>query len=42
MHTVVTRKGARLGRHKYDGVKVEMGGRGLIGNKYCGKDFWDD
>ena len=30
------------GPHKYDGVEVEKGGKGLIGNKYGGKDFWDD
>jgi len=28
--------------HKYDGVEVERGGKGLIGNKYGRKDFWDD
>ena len=27
--------------HKYDGVKVEEGGKALVGNKYVGKDFWD-
>ncbi|OBT42031.1 hypothetical protein VE00_07427 [Pseudogymnoascus sp. WSF 3629] len=26
--------------HKYDGVKVEEGGKALVGNKYGGKDFW--
>jgi trehalose/maltose hydrolase-like predicted phosphorylase len=28
--------------HKYESVEVEKGGKGLIGNKYGGKDFWDD
>jgi uncharacterized small protein (DUF1192 family) len=27
--------------HKYDGVKVEEGGKALVGNMYGGKDFWD-
>jgi hypothetical protein len=28
--------------HKYDGVEVDKDGKALIGNKYGGKDFWDD
>jgi hypothetical protein len=28
--------------HTYDGVTVETGGKALMGNKYGGKDFWDD
>lgn len=28
--------------HIYDGVKVDKDGKALIGNKYGGKDFWDD
>ncbi len=28
--------------HKYDSIEVEKGGKALIGNKYGGKDFWDD
>jgi trehalose/maltose hydrolase-like predicted phosphorylase len=28
--------------HKYESVEVEKGRKGLIGNKYGGKDFWDD
>lgn len=27
--------------HTYDGVEIEHGGKGLIGNKYGGKGFWD-
>jgi len=34
--------GANGASHKYNGVEVERGGKGLIGNKYGGKDFWDD
>jgi hypothetical protein len=42
MHIVVTGVGVRLGApHKYDSVKVEEGGKALVGNKYGGKDFWD-
>ena len=26
--------------HKYDNIQVEVGGKGLIMNKYGGKDFW--
>jgi hypothetical protein len=33
---------ARGASHKYDGVEVEKDGKALIGNKYGGKDFWDD
>lgn len=32
--------GAMGGSHKYDGVQVK--GTALLGNKYGGKDFWDD
>ena len=28
--------------HKYDGVEVDKDRKALIGNKYGGKDFWDD
>lgn len=36
-------KGGAIGAsHKYDGIKVEEGGKGLLGNKYGGKDFFDD
>jgi hypothetical protein len=28
--------------HTYDDVKVDKDGKALIGNKYGGKDFWDD
>ncbi|KAL9025686.1 MAG: hypothetical protein Q9196_005531 [Gyalolechia fulgens] len=28
--------------HTYDGVIVDNDGKALIGNKYGGKDFWDD
>ena len=36
-------KGGAIGAsHKYDGIKVEEGGKGLLGNKYGGKDFLDD
>ena len=28
--------------HVYDGVRVDNDGKALIGNKYGGKDFWDD
>jgi trehalose/maltose hydrolase-like predicted phosphorylase len=27
---------------QYKNVEVEKGRKGLIGNKYGGKDFWDD
>lgn len=33
---------ARGASHKYDDIEVEAGGKALIGNKYGGKDFWDD
>jgi hypothetical protein len=34
--------GGAIGKsHKYDGVKVEEGGKALVGNKYGGNDFWD-
>jgi hypothetical protein len=33
---------ARGTSHKYDGVVVDKDGKALIGNKYGGKDFWDD
>jgi hypothetical protein len=33
---------ARGASHKYDGVEVDKDGKALIGNKYGGKDFWDD
>jgi hypothetical protein len=36
-------KGGAIGAsHKYNGIKVEKGGKGLLGNKYGGKDFFDD
>jgi hypothetical protein len=36
-------KGGTIGAsHKYDGIEVEEGGKGLLGNKYGGKDFFDD
>lgn len=36
-------KGDAIGAsHKYNGIKVEEGGKGLLGNKYGGKDFFDD
>ena len=36
-------EGNMTGRnHKYDGIKVEMGAKALNGNKYGGKDFWDE
>lgn len=28
--------------HTYDGVLVEEAGKALVGNKYGGKDFWDE
>ncbi|KAL9023482.1 MAG: hypothetical protein Q9180_008217, partial [Flavoplaca navasiana] len=28
--------------HTYDGLVVDNSGKALIGNKYGGKDFWDD
>lgn len=28
--------------HTYDGVTVDETGKALVGNKYGGKDFWDD
>jgi succinate dehydrogenase/fumarate reductase-like Fe-S protein len=28
--------------HTYDGVEVQKDGKALVGNKYGGKDFWDD
>lgn len=28
--------------HTYDGVEVDKDGKALIGNKFGGKDFWDD
>ncbi len=28
--------------HVYDGVVVDNDGKALIGNKYGGKDFWDN
>jgi hypothetical protein len=28
--------------HTYDGVMVGNGAKALMGNKYGGKDFWDD
>jgi hypothetical protein len=34
--------GAIGASHKYESVEVEKGGKGLIGNKYGGKDFWDN
>jgi hypothetical protein len=36
-------KGEAVGApHIYDSVEVEKDGKALIGNKYGGKDFWDD
>jgi uncharacterized small protein (DUF1192 family) len=36
-------KGGAIGAsHKYDSIKVEEGGKGLLGNKYGGKDFFDN
>ena len=36
-------KGNAVGAsHTYDGVEVEKDGKALVGNKYGGKDFWDD
>ncbi|PMD23127.1 small s protein [Hyaloscypha hepaticicola] len=36
-------KGGAIGAsHKYNGIKVEEGGKGLLGNRYGGKDFFDD
>ena len=36
-------KGDKVGAsHTYDGVEVDKDGKALIGNKYGGKDFWDD
>jgi Prion-inhibition and propagation len=36
-------KGAAVGpSHTYDGFEVEKDGKALIGNKYGGKDVWDD
>ena len=36
-------KGTAIGAsHTYDGVEVGKDGKALIGNKYGGKDFWDD
>lgn len=36
-------KGAAVGpSHTYNGVEVEKDGKALIGNKYGGKDFWDN
>ena len=36
-------KGNTIGAsHTYDGVEIEKDGKALIGNKYGGKDFWDD
>jgi hypothetical protein len=29
-------------RHTYNGIEVDRDGKALIGNKYGGKDFWDD
>jgi len=34
--------GAVGASHKYDSVEVEKGGKAVIGNKYGGKDFWDN
>ena len=33
---------ARGASHKYDGVVVDKDGKALIGNKFGGKDFWDN
>jgi hypothetical protein len=36
-------KGGAVGAHHvYNGVEVDPDGKALIGNKYGGKDFWDD
>jgi len=36
-------KGGAIGAsHKYNGINVEEGGKGLLGNKYGGKDFFDN
>ena len=36
-------KGHAVGAfYKYDSVRVEKGGKGLLGNMYGRKDFWDD
>jgi hypothetical protein len=37
-----SKKGAIEASHEYDGVEVERCGKGMIRNKYGGKDFWDD
>lgn len=34
--------GAIGASHEYNNVEVEKGGKALIGNKYGGKDFWDN
>jgi hypothetical protein len=35
--------GAPVGAsHEYNCIEVDKGGKALIGNKYGGKDFWDD
>jgi hypothetical protein len=41
-YSIDWRGGAAGASDKYDGVEVEKGGKALIGNKYSGKDFWDD
>lgn len=28
--------------HTYDGIRVDVGGKAQMGNKFGGKDFWDD
>ena len=33
---------ARGASHKYDGMVVDKDGKALIGNKFGGKDFWDN
>ena len=33
---------ARGASHKYDDVVVDKDGKALVGNKYGGKNFWDD
>jgi hypothetical protein len=33
---------AKGASHKYNGVEVDKDGKALMGNKYGGKDFWDD
>jgi len=36
-------RGSAIGlSHQYNSIEVEKGGKALIGNKYGGKDFWDD